>query len=39
MKGVIAYNLLQVSMAQMYAFGSEQAVNFIKNINTLINIY
>lgn len=39
MKGVITYNLLQVSMAQMYAFGSEQAVNFMKNISTLVNMY
>ena len=26
-------------MAQMYAFGSEQAVNFMKNISTLVNMY
>lgn len=38
-KGVIAYNSLQISMAQMYLFGSETAIKFMKNINTLINAY
>lgn len=37
-KDVIAYNSLQASMAQRYAFGSEKAINFMKNINTSINI-
>lgn len=29
-KGVIAYNMMQVSMAQLYLFGSEKAINFMK---------
>ncbi len=38
-KGVIAYNTMQVSMAQLYLFGSERAINFMKNINELLNVY
>lgn len=37
-KGVIAYNTMQVSMAQLYLFGSERAINFMKDINTLLNV-
>ena len=35
--GVIAYNMMQISMAQFYLFGSEKAINFMQNINTLYN--
>ncbi len=38
-KGVIAYNTMQVSMAQLYLFGSERAINFMKDINTLLNAH
>lgn len=38
-KGVIAYNTMQVSMAQLYLFGSERTINFMKDINTLLNMY
>ena len=37
-KGVIAYNTMQISMAQLYLFGSEKAINFMQNINTLYNM-
>ena len=37
-KGVIAYNMMQISMAQLYLFGSESAINYMKNINTLYNM-
>lgn len=37
-KGVIAYNMMQVSMAQLYLFGSEKAINFMQDINTLLNV-
>lgn len=37
-KSVIAYNTMQISMAQLYLFGSEKAINFMQNINTLYNI-
>ncbi|MBD5487180.1 MAG: DUF4238 domain-containing protein [Lachnospiraceae bacterium] len=39
MKGVIAYNMMQISMAQLYLFGSEKAINFMKSINELLNVY
>lgn len=39
MKDVVAYNMMQVSMAQLYLFGSEKAINFMKNINELLNVY
>lgn len=38
-KGVIAYNTMQISMAQLYLFGSGRAINFMKNINTLLNMH
>lgn len=31
-KSVIAYNLMQESMAQLYVFGSEKSINFMKKI-------
>ncbi len=37
-KGVIAYNTMQISMAQLYLLGSEKAINFMQNINTLYNM-
>ncbi len=37
-KGVIAYNTMQISMAQLYLFGSEKAINFMQNVNTLYNM-
>lgn len=36
-KGVIAYNTMQISMAQSYLFGSEKAIDFMQGINTLFN--
>ena len=35
-KGMVAYNSLQLSMAQMYVFGSKEAITFMKNINNLL---
>lgn len=37
-KGVIAYNTMQISMAQLYLFGSEKAISFMQNINILYNM-
>ena len=37
-KGGIAYNTMQISMAQLYLFGSEKAINFMQSINTLYNM-
>lgn len=37
-KGVIAYNTMQISIAQSYLFGSEKAINFMQGINTLLNV-
>lgn len=36
-KGVIAYNLIQVGMANKYLFGSEKAIEYMKNFNKLMN--
>ena len=37
-KSVIAYNMMQISMAQLYLFGSEKTINFMQNINTFYNM-
>lgn len=38
-KGVIAYNTMQVSMAQLYLFGTERAINFMKDISVLLTMH
>lgn len=35
LNSVIAYNSLQLGMAQFYLFGTKRAINFMKNINDL----
>lgn len=37
-KNVIAYNTMQISIVQLYLFGSEKAINFMQNIITLYNM-
>lgn len=37
LKSVIAYNLIQIGTAQKYLFGSEKAINFMSNLNELMN--
>ena len=36
-QGVIAYNLIQIGMAERYLFGSEKTIEYMGNINSLIN--